>query len=255
MTLKNEIEFYSKVEVSANTGEIETWDRIIFPNVIRKREIELILGQISQVKPKRILDFGCGAGWLSKILSLNGYSVVGIDVAPYLIEKATRLSLDRAHFVVGDCMNLPFREKSFDFITGVAILHHLDIDKALAECRRVTVDGAMSLFLEPNRLNPISALGEKIAPHTRGERRITREGLRRSLLKQGWAVREVRCLFPYSFGLAYLLGRTGLQNSSKLGFITKLVKVSEELLEKVPLLNQFGSTLMVVAKRINGGES
>jgi len=42
MGLKDEIEAYEKAEVSLDTGEIEFWDHVIFPNVIRKRQIRLI---------------------------------------------------------------------------------------------------------------------------------------------------------------------------------------------------------------------
>lgn len=249
MSLKNETELFSRVEVSIDSGEIEAFDRVIFPNVIRKRQVNLILNLVKEINPERILDFGCGAGWLSKVLSSNGYKVVGIDATPYLIKKAAMLPLAGSHFAVGDCMNLPFRDKTFDLIIGVAILHHLDVGKALAECRRVTGDGAVTLFLEPNKLNPISALGGKISPHTERESHLTSWGLRRSLIKQGWTVKKVQCLFPYSFGLAYLLGKTRFKDSSKLGVIGTLIEISEKLLEKVPLLNQFGSTLIVVAEK------
>ena len=113
MGLKDEIEAYEKAEVSIDTGEIELWDHIIFPNVIRKRQIELIFDLIEQTKTNKILDLGCGGGWLSKILSSRGYNVTGIDASAPLI-NAARKSCAEAKFIVGDCMRLPFPDQSFD---------------------------------------------------------------------------------------------------------------------------------------------
>lgn len=62
MTLENEIEMYDRAEVSDDTGEIELWDKVIFPNIIRKREMKIIFDVIESVKPRTILDIGCGGG-------------------------------------------------------------------------------------------------------------------------------------------------------------------------------------------------
>lgn len=39
MSLRDEIEVFDRVKVSVDAGETDTWDKIIFPNVIRKREL------------------------------------------------------------------------------------------------------------------------------------------------------------------------------------------------------------------------
>lgn len=51
------------------------------------------LGQIMRLLPPvpaRILDLGVGPGWTSEFLARSGYSVVGVDIAPDMIQLASR---------------------------------------------------------------------------------------------------------------------------------------------------------------------
>ena len=249
MTLRDEIESYKKAKVSLDTGEIEFWDHVIFPNVIRQRQIMLILNALEQVSPQRILDFGCGAGWLSKILLSKGYNVTGVDASELLIGYA-RESCNKDLFVVGDCMHLPFGESRFDCITGSAILHHLDAIQALSECYRVTSSGGTLLLMEPNKLNPIAALGRKMTNlQTGGEKPFHPRSLEKALVSTGWSTVDVRYLFPYSFGLSYLFKTLRLGNRQELRAICPFIEASEHVFEKVPLSNRLGYLIFVVARK------
>ncbi len=250
MSLRNEIEVYDKAKVSVDTGEIESWDQVIFPAVIRKRQIELILKAVETAKPNRILDFGCGAGWLSIILSAKGYHIVGIDVSSSLIKSAA-ISCAESQFVAGDCMNLPFKDNSFDFIVGMGILHHLNAAKAIVECQRVATEHAMLLFMEPNKLNPLAALGRKILASnvcTKGEKPFSPRESRR-VLSIGRGSTKMDYLFPYSICLVYLLGKTRWRDNQNLRVMAPLISISERLLERIPFIKQLG-WILVGAKQI-----
>lgn len=251
MSLRNERQFYDKAKVSAETGETEVWDHVIFPNAIRKRQIELILTLTEEVKPKLILDFGCGAGWLSAILTSKGYCVVGIDLSSSLIEIAANLPAAKSNLCVGDCMNLPFKDGVFDLIIGIAILHHLNPEKGLTECSRVTTKDAIALFMEPNKLNPIAAFGRKILKgiHTKGENPFYPWELTKTLSKGGWVVEKTFYLFPFSFGLAYLLGRTKWRSNSGFKIVISAIRGLERLIEAIPLINRLSWVLGVIATK------
>jgi SAM-dependent methyltransferase len=247
--LKKEIEFYDGFEVSDATSEIEVWDSVIFPNVIRKRELGLILSQLEKVKPERILDFGCGAGWLSRFLSTRGYHVTGIDASGALIKSAVQSSSEMPGMVVGDCLGLPFRDASFDFIVGMAIFHHLDADEAFRECWRVSTPGAKLLLMEPNKLNPVAFVGRKITNvQTEDENPFSPGQLVNTLIKTGWFIEEIKYFFPYSFGLSYLLKNLSLRQQI-FRSISFLVANSEKLLEKIPWLNRLSGMICVVATK------
>jgi len=251
MSLKDEISVFNKAKLSAITGETEVWDRVIYPHVIRKREIEIILGQIEQVKPRRVLDFGCGAGWLSKFLSSKGYHCVGVDVTSSLIKSATTHSSNNSQFVIGDCMNLPFQDGSFDFVVGVGILHHLDPKQGLAECYRVLSRKGTLLLMEPNKFSPLGALGRRIAPldtHTPGEQPLSPTELKHILLQTGWIIEHTGYMFPYSFALAQVLRKTKLDRQGLRGICGPL-EASERLFEKIPFFNSLSWVIFVEAKK------
>ena len=75
----------------------------------------------------KILDVGCGYGYLANYLSLEraGRHVVGHDVAPDRIEIARRTVGNRQNveFLVADSRKLP--EAAFDGIVVADVLHHI----------------------------------------------------------------------------------------------------------------------------------
>jgi SAM-dependent methyltransferase len=52
-------------------------------------------------------------------------------------------------------------------IIGSDILHHLDIDRAVAELRRLLAPGGMALFVEPRAHHPLLRLGRWLTPSAR----------------------------------------------------------------------------------------
>jgi SAM-dependent methyltransferase len=50
---------------------------------------------------------------------------------------------------------LSFASNTFDRVCGTAILHHLDLERALAELRRVLRPGGRAIFLEALGGNPL----------------------------------------------------------------------------------------------------
>jgi len=75
---------------------------------------------------KLILDAGCGGGRFVSYLNKFGAKIVGIDVR----HEGLKMSLkdfkynNNIHFAQADLFNLPFKEKSFDFIYSFGVLHH-----------------------------------------------------------------------------------------------------------------------------------
>ena len=248
---KNQIETYNGVSPT-DRGEVEIFDEIIFPEVIRKREINIILALIKKTNPQTVLDFGCGGGWLSKILASRGHKVVGVDISKSLLQNAKKIN-SQSEFILGDCTRLPFKEKAFDLIAGIAILHHLNINKALFECYSALKVFGNALFMDPNVLNPLMAIGRRILPseiHTKDERPISFEYLHKELANIGFELESVKYMFPFSFSISYLLGK--IKSDLMLRFaqiIAPMIKYSEIIFEKIPLLNKLSGVIVVIAKR------
>jgi 2-polyprenyl-3-methyl-5-hydroxy-6-metoxy-1,4-benzoquinol methylase len=67
------------------------WTRAIREASIASRKLvtdQAILDAVSSVSCLRVLDIGCGEGWLARALSALGMSVTGVDVVPALIAQA-----------------------------------------------------------------------------------------------------------------------------------------------------------------------
>jgi 2-polyprenyl-3-methyl-5-hydroxy-6-metoxy-1,4-benzoquinol methylase len=67
------------------------WTRAIREASIASRKLitdQAIIDAVSSVSCTRILDIGCGEGWLARALSALGMSVTGVDVVPALIAQA-----------------------------------------------------------------------------------------------------------------------------------------------------------------------
>ena len=253
MTLENEIEIYDRAKSSVDTGEVESWDRVIFPNIIRKRELEIIFDLIMSEKPKVILDFGCGGGWLSKILYEKGYPVVGIDISASLIKGARKVAPESVGFVIADCMNLPFKNNKFDLIIGIGVLHHLDLDKTLIECHRVLSKKGSMLFMEPNALNPLMAIGRKLVHMdicTEDEKPFAPSKFKKGIAESNFKIKSIKYLFPYSFSVAYLSGKIESKTYQKIiRWFVSIIEESEKLIEKIPFIGKVCSTIVVLAEK------
>jgi SAM-dependent methyltransferase len=247
VSIEDEMQVYDAAEVSRLTGETESYDNAFFPNVIRKRELEVIEQVLRAEKPKLILDYGCGGGWLSLLLLKWGFRFVGIDVSKNMVKNAKIVCHD-LDFVVCDAMRLPFKEGVFDFVVGISILHHLDLKRATDELKRISLARSAFLFMEPNLLNPLSAFGRKFFPmeaHTEGEKSYTPEYLKTALSLAGFNVEKCFALFFLTFPAARFSRVTRLNPPSSLVRMTYLL---EGIMEKMPGIRYLNSNIVAVAK-------
>ncbi len=108
---------------------------------------------MGDVRGKKILDAGCGDGWLSVILAKRGALVSGFDISAESIaiakEKARANGVgDTVSFQVSSFDDIPYAADSFDLVVGCAILHHVDIEKILGPLRRVLRRDGKTVYLE-----------------------------------------------------------------------------------------------------------
>ncbi|MFN8022373.1 MAG: class I SAM-dependent methyltransferase [Acidimicrobiales bacterium] len=73
----------------------------------------------------RGLDVGCGEGETARRLRSKVDSVVGVDPDLASIDLARRFD-DGITYLVGDALTVDLPAASFDVVTAVAVLHHLD---------------------------------------------------------------------------------------------------------------------------------
>lgn len=90
------------------------------------------------------LDVGCGEGWLVRDLRQRVAHVVGIDPDSACI-AAARFAPggDGIEYFQGDFLEWPFAPASFDVVTAIASLHHLDEEAALRRMADLLRPGGM----------------------------------------------------------------------------------------------------------------
>lgn len=91
----------------------------------------------------KALDLGCGNGKTTSTLIDGGYEVTGVDFSSAAVEQCRERFKD-SDFHVCSITDLPFDDRSFDYVTAVHVLEHLNDDElsqAVSEIRRVLKDG------------------------------------------------------------------------------------------------------------------
>ena len=110
----------------------------------------------------RLLEVGCGTGVLTRALAdLPGVeSVVGVDLAPSLLDKARELA-PNVHFEQADARALPFADTSFDVVVFDSTLSHVpEPERALAEAARVLRPGGWLAAFDGDYATTTVALGD-----------------------------------------------------------------------------------------------
>jgi len=88
----------------------------------------------------RVLDVGCGKGFLVKDLMkvCPGLEVFGLDISEYAVTNCEPEVVGRLQ--VGNAMHMPFADKSFDAVLAINTVHNLDragCIRALKEIERL----------------------------------------------------------------------------------------------------------------------
>ncbi len=116
---------------------------------LKKVETDLLNKWLPK-EPVRILDLGCGAGRTTINLQRLGHQVIGIDIAPVMIELANKKYPD-IDFRVMDACQLDFPDNSFDLVlfsyNSLDYIYPLERRwQALSEVRRVLKSGGLYIM-------------------------------------------------------------------------------------------------------------
>lgn len=169
LTALKEQKFHDQWAASIDLSTIlvdESFDSCTTPE---NRQIVKWLGDI---RHKRILDLGCGAGEAAVYFAKRGAKVTASDVSPKMLNVAQALANRhntniKTYQCPADQTSLP--DQSFDIVYAANLIHHVNIDKTLAEIKRLLRPGGVAIFWDPLKHNPIINLYRRIAHRVRTE--------------------------------------------------------------------------------------
>lgn len=216
--------------------------------------VERIVKALPNAHP-RILDVGCGTGANLEMLSNFG-SAEGVDVSAEALEFCQTRGLTNVR--LGEAEHLPYEDNSFDLVTGLDVVEHLDDDAGgLKEMRRVLRPNGRALLFVPAFMF-LWGVQDDISNH---RRRYTLAGLNEVLRRAGFEV-ERATYANITFFLPILLGRalmrlTGYrpasENNLTVGFMNGIL--GRILGAEAPLLRHinfpFGVSIVCVARPID----
>jgi len=137
------------------------------------REYEAIAARIASDRPKRVLDWGCGWGQVTKLLRERGLEVTAFEYRPD-IDRDGFHPLPRypelEAYLSSDPVRLPFDADSFDAVLSFGVLEHVEHpDRSLAELRRVLEPGGtLYVYKLPNRYSYLERLAKAIGLYYHG---------------------------------------------------------------------------------------
>lgn len=157
---------YESQEDEGSTGFFDEHSKVRFEDVDR---YAMHLYEFDQHRGKKVLDIGCGIGWLCENFARGGAEVTGVDLTnrgAWMTRRRCSLRGYEVPTFQAHAAQLPFDSDSMDFVTCAGVLHHTpDFREAVSEIHRVLRPGARGMislyytnWLMRDRMWPVTRL-------------------------------------------------------------------------------------------------
>jgi 2-polyprenyl-3-methyl-5-hydroxy-6-metoxy-1,4-benzoquinol methylase len=114
-----------------------------------RRQLEWI-GRLREATiGSRLLDVGCGLGYLVKVALDYGFDAYGLDISPKAVYHARELVGDRRIYL-GTLENMHVKEGELNLITAMNVIEHMENPSAFVQmCHRILSQGGILLMETP----------------------------------------------------------------------------------------------------------
>jgi SAM-dependent methyltransferase len=146
---------------AAHTGDVRTPARRFYViGASRDRRYRDWVMAAGAGPGRRALELGACLAGAGLDLARSGTDVTAVDISPATVAQARENARaqgleDRMDLRVMDAEDLDLPDGAFDVVCGSAIIHHLDLARAIPEVVRVLRPGGQAVFAEPLGHNPL----------------------------------------------------------------------------------------------------
>lgn len=105
----------------------------------------------------RLLDIGCGHGFIHNYLSSN-VDIVGVETASEVLDLA-RKENPNVRYLSYDGKYLPFEDGTFDVVITICVMHHVPQEQweaFLLDMKRILKPEGIAVVFEHNPYNPVT---------------------------------------------------------------------------------------------------
>lgn len=222
----------------------------------RRAILSRLLAEYVQTRRRlTILDVGCGTGATTRFLMRYG-EAIGIDLS----EKALRFCRNRglSYLCQGDALALPFSQDSFDILSALDLIEHLEDDRAaLKEFWRVLKVGGMVVLFVP----AFAFLWSDFDRYSGHRRRYRAAEVLAKVEEGGFVVRKLSYVNTVLFPLIWLVrfirnllapwikfrSDWELQPRGMNSVLSWILRVESELLRRGSL--PFGASIVCIAEK------
>lgn len=210
------------------------------------REYEEIAGRVARDRPARVLDWGCGFGQMTALMSARGLTVDAFNYVPDLEDDGPR-PLERypehEAYLSSDPVRLPWDDDTFDAVLSCGVLEHVgQPERSLDELRRVLKSrGTLYVYKLPNRRSYLEWIARRAGLYYHGaypdDRLYDLFDAQHLIARHGFEVVEARRsnMLPLT-----LTGRIAAA-------LTGPIWAVNRALARVPVLNRLATNVEVVA--------
>ena len=223
---------------------------------VTKKDIILdaIAGHVQLQKDNTVLDIGCGSGLMLNALDELA-NTSGMDMSDEAIQFSKEIF--KGSIKQGSLPdNVPFSNESFDLITALDVIEHIDEDiESLKAIRYLLKPSGKAIITVPAYMFLWSSFDEM----NEHKRRYTLPELRQKLISAGFQIEKISYFNTILFPIVYivrklnnLLGRDGASDVDMPGrpmnFILKSIFGLEKYLLRLMNL-PFGVSILAVVKK------
>lgn len=210
----------------------------------------LIVSEIGDKSRGRLLDIGCGTGANLEQFAKH-HRVIGCEVS----KKAAELCRKRGDFDLVLCRaeNLPFKKNTFDVVTALDVLEHIEDDEsAMRNVKEIMKKGGSLVATVPAHMFMWSR-HDVLLHH---KRRYRYAELVKKLTRNGMKISKINywCFFVFPGTLVYkkisglIENKTNTDNTNRFvnSVLYRTLRIENKILKTVKL--PFGVSIYFVAK-------